>query len=1042
MTVNNVVWKTIGELGIKLPTRGCRGGASIRRSQDLIINRAPYPQRDALAGIHDVQQSIETIVHGGRPETHVTSRGSVSSNIIAVDIKKNDAICKQEKVKVGYLNARSVRNKALEINEFIKDSSLDILAITETWLSPGDKDNIVVGDITPPGYEIHHVPRPHHKGGGVALVTNSSFKSKKEKVTNFKSFEVIEMKVLSKKDCIRIAVVYRPPAHSKTVFLDEFQEYLDAQSSSSGKLVVIGDFNMHIDKDTDPDATKLRDLLFSMNLDQHVHAPTHILGHTLDLVITRSSEAVLEDLESHPPIMSDHTPLTFSLVTKKPPSQKKLVSYRKLKDIDLDRFKADVEASQLLQAPPNTGVNELVHQYNQSLSNILDNHAPLKTKYVTDRTDTPWYNEEVLEAKREKRRAERRYLKNRLTVNLEILRQARSRVNALCKKAKSEFYRQKIEDCAKDQKSLFKITNELMHRQRDASLPTFHDPFVLANDFAQFFTEKVEKISQTFTTVSSNASAREETEQVPQISELEIITKEELKKVIISGNSKCCHLDPIPTTLLKECIDLLLPTLTSIVNGSLTGGEFPSALKFATLVPLLKKPSLDKEQPRNYRPVSNLAYLGKLIEKVFVDQMNDHRERNRLHPVNQSAYRKNHSTETALVRIVNDILIAMDNKMCVALVMLDLSAAFDTVSHSILLRRLEEDFGVKGSALVWLESYFSGRTQAVNINGTLSIPRPLTTGMPQGSRIGPTEFPPYTSPLFDIAKKHNIQVHMYADDTQLFVPFKVEEYDEAMNRLEACVAEMRLWLSENHLKLNDEKTEFVVIGQKQLINRIGKEQVIHIGDSMIKATQHAKNIGAMIDCNMDMRMHVNYVARASYHNLRNISHIRSNITEEAAATLTHAFISSKLDNLNSLLVGLPDCVLKKLQLIQNNAARLLLKKKKRDHVTPMLKQLHWLPIKSRIKYKVCLLTYKALNNAAPQYISSLLTSYEPPRALRSAGRGLLKQKVPRLKRIGGRAFSVVAPQMWNSLPYALRQSSTLDSFKVCLKTHLFQEAFV
>ena len=148
-------------------------------------------------------------------------------------------------------------------------------------------------------------------------------------------------------------------------------------------------------------------------------------------------------------------------------------------------------------------------------------------------------------------------------------------------------------------------------------------------------------------------------------------------------------------------------------------------------------PVLDKELLKNFRPVSNLAYIGKLIEKVACDQLNDHRDEHNLHPVNQSAYRKHHSIETALVKITNDILEAMDKKLCVGLVLLDLSAAFDTVSHSILLRRLEEDYGVKGASLLWLESYFNNRTQAVNNNGVLSGSTPLSTGMPQGSRIGP-----------------------------------------------------------------------------------------------------------------------------------------------------------------------------------------------------------------------------------------------------------------------------------------------------------------
>ena len=553
--------------------------------------------------------------------------------------------------------------------------------------------------------------------------------------------------------------------------------------------MVIGDFNFHFDKQDDSYANKLRDVLFSLNCNQHVHVPTHIHGHMLDLLITRSEEAVVQSIQSYAPDIFDHTPLTFSIQTWRPPPEKKLLSFRKIRDIDMDKFKSDIQASTLLSHPADD-VNELVEQYNSVLTTIMDDHAPVITKYVTDRSGSPWYNEEIREAKRCRRHAERKWQKTRLTVHLDLLREQTARVNNLCRQAKSDYYKAKIEDCAGDQRSLFRLTNQLMHRQRNVRLPTHEDPNVLANDFVQFFVDKIENINKAFIADHDARQARH-IPDVPQLPSFQAITEVDLKKLVISGNSKCCHLDPVPTTILKECIDFLTPVLTTIVNKSIVCSEFPQLFKFATLVPLLKKPSLDQDQFKNYRPVSNLAYVGKLIEKVVVDQLNDHRSDNHMHPDNQSAYRKNHSTETALVKIVNDLLCEMDQKRCVLLVLLDLSAAFDTVDHGILLRRLEEDFGVTGSALLWLESYFSGRTQAANINGTISVSQPLTTGMPQGSHIGPTEFPPYTSPIFEIAQRHDVNMHMYADDTQLYVPFDVKDYDLAVARLEACIAEVK-----------------------------------------------------------------------------------------------------------------------------------------------------------------------------------------------------------------------------------------------------------
>ena len=216
---------------------------------------------------------------------------------------------------------------------------------------------------------------------------------------------------------------------------------------------------------------------------------------------------------------------------------------------------------------------------------------------------------------------------------------------------------------------------------------------------------------------------------------------------------------------------------------------------------------------------------------------------------------------------------------------------------------------------------------------------------------------------------------------------------------------------------------------------------ITIGDASIQASEQAKNIGAIMDTELNMTSHVNNISKSCYVHLRNIARIRPNLTEESAATLVHAFISSKLDCGNTLLYGVPDKVIRKLQLIQNNAARIVTRSNKYEHVTPLLKRLHWLPVRFRITYKICLLTFKCLQGKAPQYLMDMLTPYAPSRSLRSSNQHLLKEKHARLKRMGDRAFQVVAPKVWNSLPEGLRKCDELEAFKSGLKTHLFRQAF-
>ena len=208
---------------------------------------------------------------------------------------------------------------------------------------------------------------------------------------------------------------------------------------------------------------------------------------------------------------------------------------------------------------------------------------------------------------------------------------------------------------------------------------------------------------------------------------------------------KTCELDAFPNPLLLECHDSLLPCITAVFNNSLVFGVFPSVYKSALVKPLLKKMSLDPDDLKNYHPVSNLSFLSKVLERIVLSQLNKHLNHNNLLSPLQSAYRPNHSTETALLRIVNDLLTAMDNNKICILTLLDLSAAFDTVDHQIPLTRLQHSFGISGPALSWFSSCLCNRTHAVTI---ISLQSEHTTphyGIPQGSVLSPVLFILYLS---------------------------------------------------------------------------------------------------------------------------------------------------------------------------------------------------------------------------------------------------------------------------------------------------------
>ena len=458
------------------------------------------------------------------------------------------------------------------------------------------------------------------------------------------------------------------------------------------------------------------------------------------------------------------------------------------------------------------------------------------------------------------------------------------------------------------------------------------------------------------------------------------------------------------------------------------------------MTPLLKKSTLDPEVCKNYRPVSNLIFLSKVLEKVVAAQLDDHLTRNGLHEPFQSAYRPGHSTETALVRVHNDIVRAIGKHKVVLFVMLDLSAAFDTVNHRCLLSILQE-LGVGGSVLHWFQSYLECRQQQINIHGTYSDTKELKCGVPQGSVLGPILFNIYTSSLGRLLRQHLPQYHLYADDSNLYLCRKLSQLASGTLQVGKCVSLIQSWMCQHQLKMNEDKTEYLVISSKQMATKIQPVPLV-IGNHDITPSSSAKSLGVVLDSHVSMEAHISTICKSSYLQLQNISKLRKYLDRDSLECLVHAFITSKLDYCNSLLYGLPASQLNRLQRIQNTAARILTGTHRYEHIRPVLQELHWLPVDKRVEYKILLLVYKSLSNLAPGYLKELLVPHAPTRSLRSRDQQLLKVPFTSSALVQSRAFSVTGPRLWNALPCAIRSAANTESFKTKLKTHLFKEAYI
>ena len=678
------------------------------------------------------------------------------------------------------------------------------------------------------------------------------------------------------------------------------------------------------------------------------------------------------------------------------------------------------------------------------MSDIVQKHAPLKTKVFKKNHMAPWFNKEIAEAKKLKRKLERAWKKTKLESDFDSFSNQRKILNYLMSEAKKDYYSNLMIKHESNPKQLFSIVNKLSNQKKKCPLPDHTCPSGLANSFSEFFKTKIDKIREKFSENSTEKMDYDKKFTTSFLSEFSAVSESTVKKVILQSPSKSCTSDPLPTTLLKDTIDELLPVLTKIVNLSILHGKMPTAYKNAVLTPLIKKVNGERIL-KNYRPISNLPFISKIIEKCVSMQIQDYVSANKLNTPLQSAYKANHSTQTALLKIFNDILTEVDQVNVVMVTLLDLSAAFDTVNHDILLRRLQESFGIDSTCLKWFESYLTGRSQHVMIKGSKSEDIQLSCCVPQGSVLGPDLYSKYTSPLSGLISSLSLSYHFYADDSQIWTslnPSDIENQIQAVLKLEQGVKEIGKWMFSNKLQLNKEKTELMIIGTKQQRQKM-KLSSIELDGELIHVVPEARNLGVIIDSSLTMEAHVNNVCKLCYIQLKNIIKIRCYLTTEATKRLVQALVISRLDYCNVLFFGISDKLLSKLQKVQNQAARIISRTPYRESITPILKSLHWLPVKARIEYAILLTVYKAKNDSAPEYISDLLKPQISTHSMtrRSTKQDLLAVPKHNLKTGGYRAFSVHAPHLWNNLPQDIKVKTNIASFKKSLKTLLFRRTY-
>jgi hypothetical protein len=451
------------------------------------------------------------------------------------------------------------------------------------------------------------------------------------------------------------------------------------------------------------------------------------------------------------------------------------------------------------------------------------------------------------------------------------------------------------------------------------------------------------------------------------------------------------------------------------------------------LDPLLKKAGLDTEEYKNYRPVNNLLFLSKLVERCADEQVDGHMTTNCLHEGSQFAYKLHHNTEMMMLGVTDEVLRGFDENQATVIIFLDLSAAFDTIDVEKLLEIMYEEIGLGGTVLKWFRSFLEGRTQRVKIEDEYSESKVVPCGAPQGSVLGPKCFNINVRSQPLVFTRCMFSSSSFADDSNGRKQFALTfQFNVITQDIIECLDAIVQWSNDHFMKINPDKTEILLLCPSSMNNEVIIRGVIY-EEQCIRFSTEVKNVGVWLDRNLRMDKHINQSTSHCYKILKDIGRISKCLERGHLERLVHAVISSRLDYCNSLFMNINKEDLYKFQKVQNAASKLIMGKRKRDSASQALKELHWLNIDARVTFKVLLLVYKMLNGLCPQNLGLEYKGFN------GRSKDFLSLKTPVFKTAyGKRVFAYHASRLWNAIPMKVRAKENIEKFKKTIKTMLFE----
>ena len=713
----------------------------------------------------NVSQSCET-----HDETQARVDDMSSNNVSGDFLKTLSSIPNERGFKMAFLNIVSLPKNIDEINFSMTNKFIDLIAFNETRLDANITDNMINLD----GYDIVRKDRSRN-GGGVCIYLRSSinYKVRNDLVPTELEAVCVEIIKLHSKPFI-VTTVYRPPS-ALSEFFDHFERLIKAVDNENKEMYILGDLNCNMLKtnnDSNIPTKKIKSLYELYQLTQLIDEATRITPTTtslIDHIVTNMPEKISDSGVIHTGI-SDHS-LVFairkiSIVTK----QENTLEIRNMKNFDEGKFieellKQHWDYVYFFADDPNA----MWEIWKKLFLEVLDKHAPLQQKKIRSKK-VPWITSDIKKLMNTRDKFKRKAVLTNHENDWLNFKTARNKVNIELRSAKKDYYSSKIAGQKINPKKAWKSINNLLGRQNKPTVvnelnvgeKNLTSPEDIAEGFNEYFSNIGPDLASKIDYSNSNFETYVKIAQ-SEFAAFQPVTVSHVSHLLHGlSNNKATGIDKISSKIIKLAAPVISDSLTLIFNQAITLSSFPDEWKVARVMPLYKNGQ--RSIPGNYRPISVLPAISKIMERILYDQLYNYLTKFELLSDSQFGFRKFHSTASALLDCTNDWYVNLDRKMFNLVVLIDLKKAFDTVDHQILLNKLEL-YGIKGQALTLLKSYLTNRNQKCQIKNSFSSERLIKCGVPQGSILGPLFFLLYINDLPHCLSK--TKPRLFADDTNL-----------------------------------------------------------------------------------------------------------------------------------------------------------------------------------------------------------------------------------------------------------------------------------